>query len=46
MTAVKKKIACNATNSAAIDSYGNLYLWGTTKYGLCMDNEIGKKKEG
>jgi hypothetical protein len=30
-----KKIACNATNSAAIDDNGNLYVWGSTRYGLC-----------
>ena len=30
-----KKIACNATNSAAIDDNGNLWVWGSTRYGLC-----------
>ena len=43
MTAVLKKVACNPTNSAAIDNEGNLYLWGTTKYGLCIDPELTKK---
>lgn len=37
MTAVLKKIACNATNSAAIDGSGNLFVWGQTRYGLCGD---------
>ena len=30
-----KKIVCNATNSAATDSQGYLWVWGTCKYGLC-----------
>jgi len=30
----KNKICCNATNSAAIDKHGNLYLWGSGKHGL------------
>ena len=30
-----KKVACNATNSAAIDVEGNLFVWGSTRYGLC-----------
>ena len=30
-----KKIACNATNSAAVDINGQLWVWGSTKYGLC-----------
>ena len=29
------KIACNATNSASIDNKLNLWVWGTTRYGLC-----------
>ena len=29
-----RKIACNATNSAAIDIKGNVYVWGAGKYGL------------
>jgi alpha-tubulin suppressor-like RCC1 family protein len=29
-----RKIACNATNSAAIDSSGNVFVWGAGKYGL------------
>jgi hypothetical protein len=29
-----RKIACNATNSAAIDFKGNVYVWGAGKYGL------------
>lgn len=29
-----KKIAVNATNSMAIDRAGQLYSWGTTKFGL------------
>lgn len=28
------KVACNATNSAAVDSEGTLYVWGSGKYGL------------
>ena len=48
------KVACNATNSAAIDNKGCLYVWGFTNYGLCGSNEIqtskdvkaGKKKGG
>ena len=39
MSAVMKKIACNATNSAAIDSSGNLFVWGSTRYGLCGDQD-------
>ena len=33
------KVACNATNSAAIDHMGNVYLWGTSKYGLYIDKD-------
>ena len=29
-----KKIACNATNSAAIDDDGNIWTWGSGRYGL------------
>lgn len=29
-----KKVACNATNSAAIDDDGNLWCWGSGRYGL------------
>ena len=29
-----RKIACNATNSGAIDTDGNVFIWGTGKYGL------------
>ena len=29
-----RKIACNATNSGAIDGEGNVYVWGSGKYGL------------
>ena len=29
-----KKIGCNATNSAAIDDDGNLWTWGSGRYGL------------
>lgn len=29
-----RKIACNATNSGAIDNEGNVYVWGAGKYGL------------
>lgn len=29
-----RKLACNATNSAAIDVKGNVYVWGAGKYGL------------
>ena len=28
------KIACNSTNSAAIDCNGELYVWGSGKHGL------------
>ena len=42
-----RKIACNATNSAAVDQNGDLYVWGTTKYGLCgpQDSTFEKYKE-
>jgi alpha-tubulin suppressor-like RCC1 family protein len=30
-----KMLACNATNSAAIDDDGNLWVWGSGRYGLC-----------
>lgn len=29
-----RKIACNATNSGAIDAIGNVYVWGAGKFGL------------
>jgi alpha-tubulin suppressor-like RCC1 family protein len=29
-----RKLACNATNSGAIDEAGNVYVWGAGKYGL------------
>ena len=29
-----RKIACNATNSGAIDQEGNVWVWGAGKYGL------------
>lgn len=45
MTAILKKVACNATNSAAIDNQGALYLWGTTRYGLCIDPDNKKNDE-
>lgn len=35
-----RKIACNATNSGAIDQEGNVYVWGAGKYGL-----LGMKKQ-
>ena len=34
-----KKIACNATNSAGIDIDGRLWVWGSTRYGLCGDQD-------
>ena len=34
------KIACNATNSAAIDQHGRLWVWGSGKFGL-----LGKGKD-
>ena len=39
MTTVLKKIAANSTNSSAIDQSGLLYVWGTTKYGLCHKHD-------
>ncbi len=30
----QSKIACNPTNSACIDSKGNLFVWGSKRYGL------------
>lgn len=41
-----KKVACNSTNSAAIDNEGNLYVWGTSKYGLCGAQEAKKESTG
>ena len=38
-------MACNATNSAAIDNEGNLFVWGLTKYGLCGSPAIHVTKE-
>ena len=29
-----RKLACNATNSGAIDANGDVYVWGAGKYGL------------
>ena len=29
-----KMVACNATNSAAIDREGNIWVWGSGRYGL------------
>jgi len=50
MAAIMNKIACNATNSAAVDNAGNLYVWGSTRYGLCGDVDplggTAKKKDG
>ena len=42
---LSRKVACNATNSAAIDNKGQLWVWGSTKYGLCgtIDPEENKK---
>ena len=36
-----RKIDCNATNSAAIDNFGGIYVWGSVKYGLCGDRDSG-----
>ena len=33
-----KMVACNATNSAAIDKDGNIWVWGSGKYGLLGDH--------
>ena len=41
-----RKIDCNATNSAVIDNYGNLYVWGSVKYGLCGDCDPESKQKG
>lgn len=27
-------VACNATNSAAVDSDGNVWVWGAQRHGL------------
>ena len=32
-----KMVVCNATNSAAVDSQGNVWVWGSGKYGLLGD---------
>jgi alpha-tubulin suppressor-like RCC1 family protein len=32
-----RKLACNATNSAVIDERGEVYVWGSGKYGLLGD---------
>jgi alpha-tubulin suppressor-like RCC1 family protein len=37
-----RKIDCNATNSAVIDNYGGVYVWGSVKYGLC--GKVGGKQ--
>ena len=29
-----KKVACNATNSAAIDNEGNVWVWGAARHRL------------
>ena len=31
-------VACNATNSAAIDHEGNIWVWGSGRYGLLGDH--------
>ena len=31
-------VACNATNSAAIDHEGNIWVWGSGKHGLLGDH--------
>jgi alpha-tubulin suppressor-like RCC1 family protein len=44
-----KKVACNTTNSAAIDEDGGLWVWGSCRYGLCGDtgqSEGGPTKQG
>ena len=33
-----KNVACNATNSAAVDNEGNVWVWGAGKYGLLGDH--------
>ncbi len=34
------KIACNATNSGAIDELGQVFVWGAGKYGLLGDPKL------
>ena len=40
-----KKVACNSYNSGAIDSNGKLYVWGTSKYGLCGEQILPDSDE-
>ena len=40
-----RKIDCNATNSAVIDNFGNVYVWGSVKYGLCGDCDPESKND-
>lgn len=42
---MQRKIDCNATNSACIDNYGNVYVWGSVKYGLCGDCDPESKQK-
>lgn len=42
---MQRKIDCNATNSACIDSFGNVYVWGSVKYGLCGDRDPDSKQK-
>jgi len=41
-----RKIDCNATNSTVIDRFGNVYVWGSVKYGLCGNCDPGSKQKG
>ena len=36
-----KMVVCNATNSAAVDHEGNIWVWGSGKYGLLGDHIKG-----
>lgn len=43
----QQKIACNSTNSGAIDKHGRLWVWGATKFGVAaeVDNVLAKKPD-
>lgn len=36
---IEEKVACNPTNSAGIDIKGNLFVWGSKRYGLVWGPE-------
>jgi alpha-tubulin suppressor-like RCC1 family protein len=40
-----RKLATNSTNSAGISETGNIYVWGSTKFGLIINDDTKSSKE-